>query len=51
MEGDYNMKKFIFYWLDGTVNVVEGTNVSDAFMRLGYGLGAINALNYYKEIK
>ncbi len=47
------MKTFIFYWL-GThkrYDISRGTDVSDAFRRLGYGGGAANALDYYDERK
>ena len=42
--------KYRFYWLDGTTNEGEGRDVADAFTRLGYGAGAIRALDYHKEI-
>jgi len=45
------MKKFEFHWLDGKIEIGEGTSVSDAFSRLGYGGGAIAALDYFKEIE
>ena len=44
------LKKFRFHWLDGKVDEGEGYTVSDAFTKLGYGGGAINALDYYEEI-
>lgn len=45
------MKKFKFYWLGGEIEEGEGISVSDAFTRLGYGHGAMKALDYYEEIK
>ena len=45
------MAKYRFHWLDGTVNEGEGTSVSDAFTHLGFGGGAIRALDYHEEIK
>lgn len=44
------MRKFLFHWLDGSVEEGEGESVTDAFRRLGYGGGAHAALDYYKEI-
>lgn len=44
-------KIYIFHWLDGTVNKGKGYSVSDAFMKLGYGRGAISALDYFEEKK
>jgi len=44
------MKKFKLYWLDGKEEVVEGTSIADAFMRAGYGNGAIRALDYYEQL-
>ena len=45
-----HMKKFQLFWLDGKTEIVEGTDIADAFRRAGYGNGAISALDYYKEI-
>ena len=44
------MKTFKFYWLDGSVNEGEGLDEADALRRLGYGAGAIRALDYYKRV-
>lgn len=45
------MKKYIFHWLDGSIVEGVGVSVSDAFMRLGYGGGAIAALDYFDEVE
>lgn len=50
------MKTFKLYWLTKTKGVqdteeIKGDNIADAFRRAGYGGGAINALDYYEEIK
>lgn len=45
------LKKFKFVWLDKKEEIGEGINVADAFTNLGYGTGAIRALDYYREIK
>lgn len=42
------MKKFIFHWLDGTIEESEGRSVSKAFAYLGYGGGALKALDYWE---
>ena len=44
------MKKYRFHWLDGKVHEGEGRNAVDAFTRLGFGAGALGALDYYEEI-
>lgn len=44
-------KKFILYWLDGSKEIVSGHTISDAFMKAGYGYGALAALDYYEEVK
>lgn len=45
------MKKFRFHWLSGKISEGEGVDVEDAFRRLGYGGGAIHAVDYYEEVK
>ena len=45
------MKKFKLYWLDGKTEIIEGENIGNAFARAGYGAGALNALDWYEEIK
>jgi hypothetical protein len=42
-------KTFIFHWLGGKSEPGKGTSVSDAFIKLGYGAGAMRALDYYEE--
>jgi len=39
-------QKFTFYWLDGTKEEMEGRDEADAFAKLGYGAGAIGAVDY-----
>lgn len=43
------MTTYTFYWLDGSKSVSKGYSVQEAFSRLGYGGGAINALDFYTE--
>ncbi len=45
------MKTFRFHWLDGKVDEGKGYDVSHALSRLGYGGGALRALDYYEEVK
>lgn len=45
------MKRFKFYWLSGRIEEGEGTDVADAFTRLGYGAGAAAVLDYYEEVE
>lgn len=45
------MTKWKFYWFDGKVEVGIGETVKDAFTSLGYGAGAVRALDYYEEVK
>lgn len=44
------MKTYILHWVDGKEEIVRGHSISDAFMKAGYGGGAINALDYYEEV-
>jgi hypothetical protein len=45
------MKRFRLFWLDKTMEDVEGDDIADAFRRAGLGGGAIRALDYFKEVK
>lgn len=44
---------FTFHWLDGKVTRGRGRDAADAMNRLGYGNGAVRALDYWssEEIK
>ena len=42
-------KKFTFYWLDGSRNVLSGDTVEGAFTAAGYGGGAIKAVDFYEN--
>lgn len=44
------MKAFIFIWNDGKTEIGEGENVANAFGRLGYSAGALQALDYFQEL-
>lgn len=44
------MKKFKLHWIDGKVDVVEGTDIADAFSKAGFGAGALKALDWFEEI-
>jgi len=41
--------KFTLYWLDGTREIVEGFDISDAVHNAGYSRGAISALDFYAD--
>ena len=45
------MPEYQFHWLVGIDEYSEGSSVADAFAKLGYGAGAMSALDYYKELK
>jgi hypothetical protein len=44
------VQRYRFFWLSGMVSEGEGYDVADAFRRLGYGGGALRALDYYEQI-
>jgi hypothetical protein len=44
------MNYFRLFWRDGKQEVIEGTTISDAFTRAGYGAGAVAALDYYEQL-
>ena len=47
-----NHKTFILHWkFDNKTETIYGESISDAFMRAGYGAGALGALDYYEEVK
>lgn len=37
------------YWLDGTSELIQGNDITDAFNKAGYGAGAINAIDFYSD--
>jgi len=43
------MSAYTFYWLDGKKEVLSGSNAKDAFVKGGYGGGAIKALDFTCE--
>jgi len=42
-------KIFYIYWRDGRKQQVVGHDIADAFSKAGYGGGAINAIDFYKQ--
>lgn len=42
-------KSYRVYWRDGKSEVLNGNSISDAFNRVGYGRGALGALDFYGE--
>lgn len=45
------MAMYEFTWNDGKKERCEGSSVSDAFTKLGYGAEAMAALDYYQQVK
>ena len=44
------MARFVLCWLDGTQEVVEGTDISDAFLKADYSAEYVISINYYDEV-
>lgn len=44
-------KLFRFVWRDGVIHEARGRDAADAINRLGFGLGALAALDYWEEVK
>lgn len=44
------MKRFKFFWIGGKTETSKGDDMVDAFRRLGYGMGAVKALDYWKRL-
>lgn len=44
------VSRFRFHWLGGKTEVGSGRNVAEAFSSLGYGSGALPALDYFEEV-
>ena len=42
------MNKYKLYWLDGTTEIIEGSDIADAFTKAGYSRGALAALDYFE---
>lgn len=45
------MRTFKLHWLDGSIELVYGNTIAEAFTLAGYGGGALAALDYYEEVK
>lgn len=45
---DTETHTYELHWLDGRVEIFHGKTIAQAFYSLGYGNGAIRALDYYK---
>jgi hypothetical protein len=45
------VKKFRFHWKDGTTETGLGKTIPEAFKGLGYGGGAIAALDHYEVVE
>lgn len=44
-------RAYRFHWRDGKVQVGKGYDVAHAFTTLGYGHGALQALDYWEPVK
>lgn len=44
------MKTYKLFWKDGKVDEARGRSIAEAFSALGYGAGALPALDYYECI-
>lgn len=44
------LTKYRFHWRDGKIDEEWGDNPANAFTRLGYGAGAVAALDYHEVI-
>lgn len=49
--GTKELATYTFYFMDGTVHTGEGTDVGDAFSRLGFGHDAIATVDIFEEAK
>jgi hypothetical protein len=45
------MNKYKLHWIDGYIEIIEGYSIGDAFRRVGYGNGALKALDWWELIK
>ena len=43
-------KTYRFHWKDGSKNEGKGNNPADALNHLGFGRGALPALDYWEEV-
>ena len=44
------MNKYRFHWLSGDISEASGKTPAEAFTHLGYGNGALRALDYWEEV-
>ena len=44
------VKRFRFHWRDGIAHVGSGTDPAAALTQLGFGQGALAALDYWEEL-
>lgn len=44
-------KIFIIHWRGGKLEEIRGFTISEGFTRVGYGAGAIRAVDWYEEKK
>lgn len=51
MVADNAEKTFKLHWRDGKTEIVKGSGITEAVSAMGYGAGAVAALDGYEEIK
>ena len=46
------MKEYFYevHWLDGKVEIIKGTTFANALTQHGYGNGAVQSIDFYKQI-
>jgi hypothetical protein len=45
------LRRFRLHWNDGKIEEGIGRDAANAFSSLGYGLGAVPALNFYEKLE
>lgn len=48
MNGDD--KTFYLFWKDGEHNSITGSSIAKAFVKAGYGAGAMSALSFHSTV-
>lgn len=41
--------KFTLFWMEGKSEVLEGSTISEAMNKAGYGAGSVAALDFYAQ--
>lgn len=51
LEALERMSTFCLHWRDGTTQVIHGKDIVSAINAIGYGTGALKALDYWEQMK